>query len=237
MGNLFPGYNIDLENGYIYNIDGTKKGSFDGRYYTCYMKDCYGNEYYNVHQVIISEGLGLPKHLWPVDEKGRRYEVDHIIPVKNGGTNALSNLRLVSIKDNHNNEATLINYSNAVSGEKNNFYGKHHTDEWKKAVSLKMSGKNHPLYNKHHTDESRKKMSDAKKGKYKGENNPMYGKKRLDNIKRFSKPVLQCNMNGDVIKEWDSASSTSSEGFSPSNVSQCCRGEKNTHKGYKWKFK
>lgn len=41
-------------------------------------------------------------------------QVDHIIPVKNGGTNKLSNLRLLTPKDNSNTELTKINHSNAA---------------------------------------------------------------------------------------------------------------------------
>ena len=37
-------------------------------------------------------------------------EVDHIVPLKNGGTNNLSNLRLVSHKANCNNELSIKNY-------------------------------------------------------------------------------------------------------------------------------
>lgn len=35
------------------------------------------------------------------------YEIDHIIPVRNGGTNKLSNLRMVTHEENMNNEITL----------------------------------------------------------------------------------------------------------------------------------
>ena len=37
---------------------------------------------------------------------------------------------------------------------------------------------------KHHSEEHKKKMSEAKKGKYAGENNPMYGKKHSDETRR-----------------------------------------------------
>ena len=40
--------------------------------------------------------------------------------------------------------------------------------------SCAKSGENHPRYGKHHSEETRKKMSEAKIGKYSGENNPRW---------------------------------------------------------------
>ena len=54
--------------------------------------------------------MQLPKHKWPIDENGNRYEVDHIIPLSDGGTNQASNLRLVTPKDNRNNPQTVKKY-------------------------------------------------------------------------------------------------------------------------------
>ena len=58
--------------------------------------------------------------------------------------------------------------------------GKKRSDEAKKKMSEAKKGKyigeNHPNYGKHPSEETRKKMSEAKKGKYIGENHPNYGK-------------------------------------------------------------
>ena len=120
MGYIF--YNkIDLKEGKVYSLyDLTKElGSKDKNgYNSCLVKDKFGNEYYHIHEVIIAEGLKLPKHLWPTDETGKRYEVDHKTPIKNGGTDSFKNLRLVSKKDNMNNEHSIINMSVARIGKK-----------------------------------------------------------------------------------------------------------------------
>ena len=50
-----------------------------------------------------------------------------------------------------------------------------------------MSGKNNPMFGKHHTEETKKKISDANKGKFAGENNPMYG--NGDKIKGENNPM------------------------------------------------
>ena len=64
-------------------------------------------------------------------------EVDHIIPVRNGGTNKLSNLRLVSHKGNMNNQVTLNNLSKWVR-----------TEETRKKMSESGKGKHKNLATK-----------------------------------------------------------------------------------------
>lgn len=235
MSKLFPNYEIDLKKGTVTNSLGNVIGSLSGKYYTCKITDIFYNEYNNIHQVIFAEGSGIPKHLWPIDEKGRRYEVDHILPVKNGGTDTFSNLRLLSKKDNHNNPITLENYSKAVSGEKNPMYGKKQSEELIEKRISKIRGDKHWLYGKHQSDEVKMKISEAKKGKCVGENNPMYGRKREDNVERFSIPVVQLTLEWEFIAEYKSAKEAEEKrGFNAINIRQVCRGEKKTHKGFKW---
>jgi hypothetical protein len=71
------------------------------------------------------------------------YVIDHIVPVKNGGTNKLSNLRLVTPKGNANNELTRNNISESHKGKKQ-------TEETKKKRSDSMKGKlvNYKKYSK-----------------------------------------------------------------------------------------
>lgn len=77
-------------------------------------------------------------------------------------------------------------------GDKNPFYGKHHTErakeviskktserlkgghlnkEWRHSLSVTKSGKNHPMYGKHQSKEARRKIGEGIK------NNPIYVKK------------------------------------------------------------
>ena len=65
--------------------------------------------------------------------------------------------------------------SEAIKGKNNGFYGKHHSEESKKKMSLNhedFSGKNNPFYGKLHSEETKRKMSEAKIG----EKHPFYGK-------------------------------------------------------------
>lgn len=62
-------------------------------------------------------------------------EIDHIIPIANGGTNKLSNLRLVTRKENANNELSLINSSESHKGQTAWNKGKHWGEETKKKIA------------------------------------------------------------------------------------------------------
>jgi hypothetical protein len=58
---------------------------------------------------------------------------------------------------------------------------------------------------------------------------------RLHNV---SKPIIQLDMEGNKIKEWDNARQASrEEGFSFKHISNVCRGRQETHRGFKWMFK
>jgi hypothetical protein len=63
------------------------------------------------------------------------YEIDHIIPISNGGTNKLSNLRCVSHKDNLNNSNSFANRSNSHKGKKPWNKGIRWDEEVKKKIS------------------------------------------------------------------------------------------------------
>jgi hypothetical protein len=54
---------------------------------------------------------------------------------------------------------------------------------------------------------------------------------------KLSKPILQLDLEGKVIKEWKSITEASKNGYKLSKLSRCCNGKQETHFGYKWKFK
>lgn len=110
------------------------------------------------------------------------------------------------------------------------------------------------MLGKHHTEEAKKKISEAGKrpcteqAKRKigltnrGINNGMYGKTISDYarklvIKRFSKAVLQLDLDDNIINRFSSASEAerylNSKG---SHISCCCLGKRKTAYGYRWKY-
>ena len=78
---------------------------------------------------------------------------------------------------------------------------------------------------------SREHMSEA----FKGEKHPMYGRRGKDNP--CSKKIVQLDLQGDLIKIWDSMHEARREGhFNVAHISSCCKGNRKTHKGFKWKY-
>lgn len=119
-----------------------------------YINGVYHSGYKNkkgyiVDNIRVGDGISYPfyEHIikWEYfnGEVPEGMEIDHIIPVKNGGTNKLSNLRLVTPKGNANNELSLINKSQSHKGKKQ-------TEEtvMKRSVSMKGKLVNHPNLSK-----------------------------------------------------------------------------------------
>lgn len=114
--------------------------------------------------------------------------------------------------------------------------------ETKNKISETLKNNNHSKY---YTEEIKKKISEANKGK-KGVNK---GKKRSQEIRdkisksnrgvtRNSKPVLQYDLEGNFIKEWENQTEISKlYGISQSCISDCCMGKSKTSLRYIWRYK
>lgn len=109
-------------------------------------------------------------------------------------------------------EETKIKHSEAIRGEKNVFFGKHHTEETKrkisearkgkycgqknpnfgkipseetrKKISLANTGKKRWFKGKPRSEETKRKISESRKGKYTGVNSPMFGKHLSEEAKQ-----------------------------------------------------
>ena len=64
------------------------------------------------------------------------------------------------------------------------------------------------------------------------EENNNYGTR----IERTSKRVLQLTLTGHLIREWESTQECGRNGFDQGHVSECCRGERKSHKGFRWMY-
>ena len=51
---------------------------------------------------------------------------------------------------------------------------------------------------------------------------------------KLSKRVLQFTLDGVLVKEWVSAAECGRQGYNCAHVADCCRGERKSHKGFKW---
>ena len=62
------------------------------------------------------------------------------------------------------------------------------------------------------------------------------GQKRRT-IKRL-KPILQYTLDGEFVREWESAKQAEREGgFNNVCICRCCLGQRKTHKGFRWSYK
>ena len=56
--------------------------------------------------------------------------------------------------------------------------------------------------------------------------------------KKKSKPVLQYTLDGEFVREWESATQAEKEGgFNNGHIIAVCGGKRNNHKGYIWRYK
>ena len=182
-------------------------------------------------------------------------EIDHIIPLKNGGTDCAENLRWVTHGENMNNP---LSKENASVASKNADHSKlKGRKAWNKGIS--------------HTQETREKISKAQIGRVpwnkgmkkekppkpkkervvlRGESHPMFGKHHTEEARkkiseRFKgcerkereKPILQLDINGGFVCRWLSASDAEKEkGYSHTNINAVLRGRRKTAYGFKWVY-
>ena len=69
------------------------------------------------------------------------------------------------------------------------------------------------------------------------EYNCNYGTRTERAAKAQSKPVLQFTLDGEFIREWQSMTECTRNGFDQSNVCNCCQGKRKSAYGYIWKYK
>lgn len=50
------------------------------------------------------------------------------------------------------------------------------------------------------------------------------------------KPVIQIDLNGVIVAIYNGATEAKADGYNPSYVGMCCRGEITSYKKYKWQF-
>ena len=99
--------------------------------------------------------------------------------------------------------------------------GKPLSQEHKDKISKANTGENNGFYGKHHTEETRQKMSEAKKGKYVGENSP--------NAK-----AVYCYEKNEIrltAKEWSEELC-----LYRSDIANCCKGKRKSTGGYHFRY-
>ena len=100
-------------------------------------------------------------------------------------------------------------------GERNPFYGRHHSESTKKILHQKNSGTNSAWYGRLHTDEEKKKIS-----------------------KSLMKRVCQLDESGNILATFDSLHDAANHvgAKSQSTIGQCANGKRKTAHGYIWRY-
>lgn len=160
--------------------------------------------------------------------------VDHIDTDKSN--NRVENLRWVTTAENANNPLTKKHVSEGKKGLKP-------SEKTRKKMSEVMKGKltggKNPFYGKHHSDETKKKSSDRMK-KNLNENPEL--KKKLEDYRKIAyrkmfKPKYQIDpTNNTIVKIWDNYDEFEKSEYVASCVRRCCKGERKTYKGYIWSY-
>lgn len=99
----------------------------------------------------------------------------------------------------------------------------------------RLRGKDNPNYGKCLSEETKKKISESRKGKG---GFPMSEENKLKLSERSRKVILQYDLNGNFIKEWESAVSASKNlGIERSDITSCCNYKIKTSGGFIWRHK
>ena len=122
-------------------------------------------------------------------------------------------------------------YNVANGGSNGNPYAGKTEDEMEKfrrnqskTMKGKFCGENHPMYGKYHSDETKQKISENH-ADVKGKNHPR------------AKRVAQYDLNGNIIKIWDYAKQVEEElGIYQGNICKCCKGKYKSAGGFVWKY-
>lgn len=124
-----------------------------------------------------------------------------------------------------------------MSGENNPMYGYKWSNEQKLKWKEERTGTGNPFYGKHHSEKTKELIRNNLPDQ-RGENNSNYGhkwseKQRANN--NTARPVVQLTMSYEFVAEYPYI--RAAKGFNGGYIGQCCRGKKDSYKGYRWMFK
>ena len=100
------------------------------------------------------------------------------------------------MKGKHLSEKTRKKISSAQKGRPAWNKGKKMPEEFCRKDSESHKGEKNSFYGKHHTDEVKERMSATRKGKYLGKDNPFYGKTHSEEFKKRIGAINKVKMKG-----------------------------------------
>lgn len=106
--------------------------------------------------------------------------------------------------------------------------GKKLSEKTKLKMKEVKTGKNNSRYGTSHTNETKNQMSISHQGK----------KLSNETKQKMSRIIIQTDLEGNFIKEWNSIISALKElNMSSGSIGECLRGKNKTAGGYKWEYK
>ena len=212
-----------------------------------YLRKDKNNQYY---QPVFANAI--KKYGWD--------NFEHIIFADNLTEEAAKHIEILLIalyRTNCNRYNPSFGYNMTDGGE--GCTGRVFSKDTIKKMSLAKIGKPSPRKGVKLTEKEKQKMSDSRKGKHSGQNNPFYGQTHTDEAKdkirsyasnrpdevldkirkSHMKPIVQLDKNGVLIKEFCSASVAEQEtGIDAGHINACCNHKpyRKTAGGYQWFF-
>jgi hypothetical protein len=123
--------------------------------------------------------------------------------------------------------------------------GKKHSAETKQKMSKSAIGRIGYWDGKTHSEDTKQKMAENHPYPTRGKTwKDVYGKNRAIELGRkisksknqYKKPLVQFDIAGNIIREWDSCKEAIKE-TKIKKIAECCKGSRKTAGGFIWKYK
>lgn len=156
------------------------------------------------------------------------------------GLYKVSNLgRILSLDYNHTGKPGLMNPHETKKGYLNVQLwknGERKTYRVHRLIAFTFLENPDNLPQVNHIDENKKnnRVDNLEWKSPKGNCN--HGTRNERSAKARSKRVIQLSLSGDLIREWESTKECGRNGFNQGHVGACCRGERKSHKGFRWMY-
>lgn len=224
----------------IHNYRGTeetriieRREAYDSRPYTSFH---FNNRHIDIHKAVV---MTFP------DICGKWSKGKHIHH-KNGNKtdNRAENLCVLSPAEHRKlhplTEEDIRKMSEAQKGDRNGFFGKHHSEKTRRRWSELRKGKTTWNKGRKMSEEVRRKNSEVHKGLQTGIKNGMFGRHRTDAEKEAirraqSVPVSQYDLDNNFIRTWPSMVDAQRH-LGILHIGDCCRGVVKTAGGFIWRY-